>query len=219
MFVSVADNTKYKLYDFSISGNLGTAAKKKRNFIAFIKPGTAAFDSMKEFYYDNGTWRYHSPASGKQGEVVDDFEIPMNTAFMTSFNVSDGAVLNFAGQVQKGVGGLITTSAPAGATCFMVVNPTGRDVSLAEISISGSLSTAAKKKRNYIAFMKTGTAAFDSMKEFYYDNGTWRYHSPASGKQGEAVENPESFMVSANEGFMCSFNAADGAAINFPSPL
>ena len=225
MFIGVGGGSVYHLYDFKINGNLTTTAKKQRNYIQFIKPGAAALDSSRCYYYDaaDSSWKYRWDVAGvcTKGAVAPDCEIPNNTAFMTCFNTSDGASFTFSGEVQKGVEGKVNIGAPTGAQYFMIANPTCREVSLKELTILGNLNTTAKKQRNYIAFMKPGAIAFDSARTYYRDGENWKYRWDVSGvcSKGAIVENTDNIKIAAGEAVMCCFNTSDGAQLSFPSAL
>ena len=209
----------YDLTNIAITLSVSvTAAKARRNYIQFVKPGSLVMDDAQAYYYYNGKWLYkNTTATTTAGTEVGNIQIPKNQAFLCDFDTRDGAAIRVAGQVQKGT---VSTSAPAGTEYFFVVNPCARAVDLTECSITLSVSaTAAKARRNYIQFVKPGSLVMDDTQAYYYYNGKWLYkNTTATTTAGSEV--PEGTVVFAvGEGALCDFDSRDGASMVFPAPL
>ena len=223
------------LADLKITGTMTAAQKAQwRNCnITFFQAGnTAKFDANRKFWMDwNGKWRKFTKGvtDPDQDPFMTEDEIAAEVinpgeGFVCAFANASAKIIYSGEVITGGNNKTITIARPQ--VNFIVTNPAGRTITLADIKISGTMTAAQKAQwRNCnITFFQTGnTAKFDADRKFWMDwNGKWR-------KFTKGVTNPDQdpFMtedeiaavqIPAGEGFACAFANAS-ATITLPTAL
>ena len=228
-----AAGTTFRLYDMKVVGTLTTATKKS-NFIQMIQPSTLKMDPAKAYFWDynkvsstgeTGCWcyKYADSTTGQEAnaEVPHDTTFPAGTAFL--FNCptdGKGVGLQFAGQVLQptpDADGFITISKVVGESevnYMFFANPFPVNISLADMKVGGTLTTATKKS-NFIQKFQTGTLKLDAVNAYFWDynkassavsgqTGCWcyKYADSTTGQAANAeVMNASSIMLAPGEGF------------------
>ena len=209
-----------------------TTATKKSNFIQMFQPNTLMLDIVRAYYWDptkvsstgaTGCWCYKNSdaATGQaaNAEVPHDTCFPAGTAFL--FNCptdSKGVGLQFAGQVltpTPDADGYITISKVVGDSevkYMFFANPFPVNITLADIKVGGTLTTATKKS-NFIQRFQKGSLMLDIVNAYFWDynktaasgaTGCWCYKNSdaTTGQTANAeVLDAASIVIAPGEGF------------------
>ena len=195
-----AAGTTFRLYDMKVVGTLTTATKKS-NFIQLFQPSTLKLDLVRSYYWDptktstvtgeTGCWCYknndETTGQVRDAEVPHDTSFPAGTAFLFNCPTDNkGVGLQFAGQVIQPTpdeDGYITISKVIGGSevkYMFFANPFPTNISLADMKIAGTLTTATKKS-NFIQKFQTATQKLDLVNAYYWD---YAKTSAVTGKTG-----------------------------------
>ena len=228
-----AAGTTFKLYDMKVVGTL-TTATKKGNFIQMFQPNTLMLDTAKAYFWDyakvsdvtgeTGCWcyKYADSTTGQaaNAEVPHDTTFPAGTAFLFNCPTDNkGVGLQFAGQVLQptpDADGYITISKGTGASevkYMFFANPFAVNITLADIKVGGTLTTATKKG-NFIQRFQTGKLMLDTVCAYFWDyskvsavtgeTGCWcyKYADTTTGQAANAeVMDAASISIAPGEGF------------------
>ena len=228
-----AAGTTFKLYDMKVVGTLTTATKKS-NYIQMFQPNTLKLDLVRAYYWDPtkvsgvtgeaGCWCYknNDTTTGqvKDTEVPHDVAFPAGAAFLFQCPTDGkGVGLQFAGQVLQPTpdeDGYITITKVVGESEIKYMffsNPFPVNISLADMKIGGTLTTATKKS-NYIQRFQTTSLKLDLVNAYYWDyakvssvtsaTGCWCYkNSDTTTGQTKDTEvlNAASITIGPGEGF------------------
>ena len=114
----------------------------------------------------------------------------------------------------------MSLSRPAGYQNFVAVNPSGREITLNDITITGPTSKA-NARNNYIVFMATGsTIKVDKNRSFWWDysQSKWRVRSGTNFNNDPVLDDPSTVTIGVGEGFLCNFGH-DTTVLTMPSAL
>ena len=230
IFVNVGKEA-YSLDDIKITGP-ASKSNARNNYIMLMASGQIPASSKARSYwwdYSSETWRVRegtnfnndTPLTKKQAQ-----EILINPCegFICCFAHPDTTKITFSGEVVKGNNEKkISITAPTGYYNFIAVNPSGREISLNDIVITGPTSKS-NARNNYIMRMASGQIPASAKARTYwwdYSAETWRVREGTNFNNDTPLTKAQAADVTfaPGEGFMCCFAHPDTTVLTVPSAL